>query len=339
MSAPAPIRVGLIGYGVAGRVFHAPLLAADPAFELTAVVTSQAARLHADHQDASAVADVDTLLAHPGIDLVVVASPTPLHVSHATAAVEAGKATVVDKPFAPDAPSGRELIRRAEVAGVPFTVFQNRRWDGDFLTLRRLVDDGALGDVRRFESRFEWWKPSTDSSWKSTTGSGDGGGILFDLGAHLIDQALVLFGPARIVHADVRNRRGGRADDDAFVVLEHASGTTSSLWMSAVAPVSGERFRVLGSRSGFVSSGIDPQEDRLAAGLRPGAEGFGASDLPALFGAGADLAEVPLAPGDYADFYRRLALSLTGDAPIPVDPRDSLAVLELIDTIHTLNRK
>lgn len=333
------IRVGLIGYGVAGRVFHAPFLAADPAFELAAVVTSQTDRLAADHPGATAVRDVDALLAHPGLDLVVVASPTPLHVAHATAAIEAGLATVVDKPFAPDTAAGRALIERAEAAGVPFTVFQNRRWDGDFLTLRRLVDDGALGEVRRFESRFEWWKPAADESWKSTTSVQEGGGILFDLGAHLIDQALLLFGPARVTHAELRNRRDAGADDDVFVVLEHDAGTTSHLWMSAVAPIAGPRFRVLGSRSGFVSWGLDPQESQLAGGTLTGDPRLGQASAPGRLGTDAHPDEIPLVPGDYAAFYRGLASALQDGTPLPVDPRESLAALELIDTIHTLNRK
>lgn len=333
------IRVGLIGYGVAGRVFHAPFLAADPAFELAAVVTSQTDRLAADHPRATAVPDVDALLAHPGLDLVVVASPTPLHVAHATAAIDAGLATVVDKPFAPDTAAGRALIERAEAAGVPFTVFQNRRWDGDFLTLRRLVDDGALGEVRRFESRFEWWKPAADESWKSTTSAQEGGGILFDLGAHLIDQALLLFGPARVTHAELRNRRDAGADDDVFVALEHDAGTTSHLWMSAVAPIAGPRFRVLGSRSGFVSWGLDPQESQLAGGTLPGDPRLGQASAPGRLGTDAHPDEIPLVPGDYAAFYRGLASALQDGTPLPVDPRESLAALELIDTIHTLNRK
>lgn len=339
MSGADVIRVGLIGYGVAGRVFHAPFLAADPAFELAAVVTSQVDRLAADHPGAIAVPDVEALLAHPGLDLVVVASPTPLHVAHATAAIDAGIATVVDKPFSPDAASGRALIERADAAGVPFTVFQNRRWDGDFRTLRRLVSDGALGDVRRFESRFEWWMPSAGDSWKATTTAGDGGGVLLDLGAHLVDQALLLFGPATVAHAEVRNRRGGAADDDVFVVLDHDSGTTSHLWMSAVAPLSGPRFRALGSRGGFLSWGLDPQEDQLGAGMRPGDPRLGVAGTTARLGTDAHHDSVPLEPGDYADFYRRLAASLRGGAPLPVDPRDSLAALELIDTIQTWNRK
>ncbi|MET3566756.1 putative dehydrogenase [Leifsonia sp. 563] len=333
------IRVGLIGYGVAGRVFHAPFLAADPAFELAAVVTSRTDRLAADHPGATAVPDVDALLAHPGLGLVVVASPTPLHVAHATAAIEAGLATVVDKPFAPDTAAGRALIERAEAAGVPFTVFQNRRWDGDFLTLRRLVDEGALGEVRRFESRFEWWKPAADESWKSTTSVQEGGGILFDLGAHLIDQALLLFGPARVANAELRNRRSAGADDDVFVVLEHDAGTTSHLWMSAVAPIAGPRFRVLGSRSGFVSWGLDPQESQLAGGTLPGDPRLGQASAPGRLGTDAHPDEIPLVPGDYAAFYRGLASALQDGTPLPVDPRESLAALELIDTIHTLNRK
>ncbi|MFP3467422.1 Gfo/Idh/MocA family oxidoreductase [Leifsonia sp. SIMBA_070] len=339
MSGAAPLRVGLIGYGVAGRVFHAPFIAADPEFELAAVVTSQTDRISADHPSATAVPDVEALLAHPGLDVVVVASPTPLHVAQATAAVEAGLATVVDKPFAPDAASGRALVERAEAAGVPFTVFQNRRWDGDFLTLRRLVDDGSLGGVRRFESRFEWWKPLADDSWKSTTGAAEGGGILFDLGAHLIDQALLLFGPGRVAHSEVRNRRGGGADDDVFVAIEHESGTTSHLWMSAVAPIAGPRFRVLGSRSGFVSWGLDPQEGQLSGGMRPGDPRLGRAIAPARLGTDSHPDEVSLVPGDYAEFYRRLARALRDGSPLPVDARESLAVLELIDSIHMQNRK
>jgi len=330
VSGEAPIRVGLIGYGVAGRVFHAPFLAADPAFELAAVVTSQTDRLAADHPGATAVGDVDALLAHPGLDLVVVASPTPLHVAHATAAIDAGLPTVVDKPFAPDAASGRALVERAAAAGVPFTVFQNRRWDGDFLTLRTLIDDGSLGEVRRFESRFEWWKPTVDDSWKSTTGADEGGGILFDLGAHLIDQALLLFGPASVSHAEVRNRRGGGADDDVLVVLQHDAGAESHLWMSAVAPIAGPRFRVLGSRAGFVSWGLDPQEGQLAAGVRPGDPRLGRVGTPARVGTDAHPDELPLVAGDYAGFYRQLAAALRGGAPLPVDPAGPIAVLDLI---------
>lgn len=330
MSGGDRIRVGLIGYGVAGRVFHAPFLAADPAFELAAVVTSQVDRLAADHPGAVAVADVDALLARPGLDLVVVASPTPLHVAHAEAAIDAGYATVVDKPFAPDAAAGRALVERAQAAGVPFTVFQNRRWDGDFLTLQRLVGDGSLGEVRRFESGFEWWKPSVDGSWKSTTGAGEGGGILFDLGAHLIDQALLLFGPASVSHAEIRNRRGGAADDDALVVLQHDAGATSHLWMSAVAPIAGPRFRVLGSRAGFVSWDLDPQEGQLAGGMHPGDPRLGRAGAPARVGTDAHPDELAILPGDYAGFYRQLAAALRDGAPLPVDPAGPVAVLDII---------
>ncbi|MEY9951645.1 Gfo/Idh/MocA family oxidoreductase [Leifsonia sp. EB34] len=335
----APLRVGLVGYGVAGRVFHAPLIAADPDLELTAVVTSQTSRLAEDHPDAVTVPHLEALLAHPGLDVVIVASPTPLHAEHATAAIDAGLATVVDKPFAADTASGFALIERARAAGVPFTVFQNRRWDGDFRTLRRVVVDGTLGEVRRFESRFEWWKPSPDDSWKSTTAAPDGGGILLDLGSHVIDQALQLFGPARVAHAEVHARRGAGNDDDAFVVLDHDSGTLSHLWMSAVAPLTGPRFRVLGASTGFVSWGLDPQEAQLEAGMRPDDPGYGEATAPARIGTDAHGDVLPLLPGDYPGFYRGLVAALRGDAPLPVDPRESLAVLELIDTIHLQNRK
>ena len=177
-------------------------------------------------------------------------SPSGTHVDLADAALDAGLDVVVDKPFAVTAEEGRALIVKAERLGRRLTVFQNRRWDGDFLTLRELVGAGALGEVRRFESRFEWWQPEPAASWKTEATAREGGGILYDLGTHLIDQAMQLFGPVSDLYVELARRRPeSAADDDVFLALEHASGVTSHLWMSAVAPLFGPRPRAGGGRA------------------------------------------------------------------------------------------
>ena len=197
MSTIRTRRVGIIGYGLAGRVFHAPLIAATPGLEVAAIVTSDPGRAdHArkDHPDAEIVRDVDAIFARPDrLDLVVVATPNGSHVPLALRSIEAGVAVVVDKPLAATFADGRRLIERSESAGVVLTVFQNRRWDSDFLTLRRLLDQGRLGKVHRFESRYERWRPELrQKSWREDPAPARAGGLLYDLGAHVIDQALDL---------------------------------------------------------------------------------------------------------------------------------------------------
>ncbi|MFS0732320.1 Gfo/Idh/MocA family oxidoreductase [Microbacterium sp. 1P10UB] len=328
------IRTGLIGFGSSGRVFHAPFLAADPAYSLDVIVTADAGRsgeARALYPDAATVASVDDLFTGD-LDLVVIGSPPATHHELATRAIEAGIAVVVDKPFAPTAAEARDLIDRATAAGVPLTVFQNRRWDGDFLALRGLLADGALGEVRRFESRFEWFKPVEAKAWKIV---GPGSGMLFDLGTHLIDQALQLFGPVESHYAELDVRRdGGGSEDDVFVALRHDSGVTSHLWMNALAPLNGPRYHVLGSSAGWTSHGLDPQEASLKGGASPADAGFGGGARPGILGTTGETREIPLLPGDYAAFYRQLADTLRGDGELPVDPRDALAVLELIERLR-----
>jgi scyllo-inositol 2-dehydrogenase (NADP+) len=339
----AVIRTGLIGFGVAGRLFHAPFLRALDDYSLDIVVTSDAARaaeVERCHPGARVVPTPEDLFAAAAdLDLVVVASPTGTHVRWAGAALGERLAVVVDKPFAVTAAEGRDLVETAERLDVPFTVFQNRRWDGDFLTVRRLVAEGALGEVHRFESRFEWWKPAPRKSWKLEATVKEGGGILYDLGAHVIDQALLLFGDVDPddVHAEVLTRRpGGVADDDVFVALTHLSGVRSHLWMSGLAAQPGPRFRVLGAGGAYTKYGLDPQEQQLGSGMDPRAEGFGVEPPSARgsLGIGADARPVATAPGRYVDFYRGLADALLRDRPLPVEPGGPLRVLELIESIH-----
>lgn len=340
-SASAPIRAAVVGFGVSGRVFHAPFLAADPAYSLDAIVTGDPARTAeaaALHPGASVLASVDELFARAGeLDLVVLGSPPGTHAALATRAFDAGLDVVVDKPFTVTAAEGRELIAQAARLGRRLTVFQNRRWDGDFLTVRRLVAQAALGEVRRFESRFEWWKPEPRASWKTEATVADGGGILYDLGTHLIDQAITLFGPVDDVRAELAVRRhGGLADDDAFVALRHESGTISHLWMNSMAPQFGPRFHVLGSRAGYTTHGLDGQEAALAAGVSPADPGFGATppDRWGAFGIEGGLELLPTERGDYGAFYRDLAVAISSGGPVPVDPVDAVGVLDLIERIH-----
>jgi predicted dehydrogenase len=332
------IRVGLLGYGLAGEFFHAPLIHATPGMRLTAIVTSDAersSRASARYPDARIVPDGDALWASAAdLDLVVVATPNRTHAPLASRAIETGLAVVVDKPLAPTAAEARRLIDQAAAADVMLTVFQNRRWDGDFLTVRRLVGEGRLGNVSRFESRFERWRPVLKPGWRQQPDPAAAGGLLYDLGSHLIDQALLLFGPAREVYAELDRRTpGSEVDDDAFVALTHRSGVRSHLWMSSLAAQFGPRFRVLGDRAGFTKFGLDVQEAALRSLQVPNGADWGVDlrESWGSLGAGGDEAPVETERGAYPEFYRQTAAAVRASGPVPVDPADAVAVLGIID--------
>ncbi|HEU4452967.1 MAG TPA: Gfo/Idh/MocA family oxidoreductase [Longimicrobium sp.] len=332
------IRVGVIGYGLAGSVFHAPLIAATPGMRLAMVVTSSPERgeqARLEHPGAAVVEDAEGLWERAGeLDLAVVATPNRTHVPLARAALEHGLAVVVDKPLTERAEDGRALVEEARRRGLLLSVFQNRRWDGDFLTLRRLLAEGALGDVHRFESHFERWRPVPKAGWRESGAPGEAGGTLYDLGSHLVDQALVLFGPATHVYAELDRRRPGvEVPDDALVSLTHASGVRSRLWMGAASADAAPRFRVLGSRAAYVKTGLDVQEEALRGGARPGDPGFGEEgpERWGRLGAGDEWAPVPTERGRYADYYAGVAAALRDGAPPPVDPMDAVAGLEIIE--------
>lgn len=345
MTSSAPLRAGIIGFGLAGRVFHAPFLATNPAFEITAIATTDAQRA-ASARTAHPSAEImttDALLeraSHGQLDLVVLASPPHVHREQAVAALEAGAAVVIDKPFVPTVADAEAIIAAAERAGRPLTVFQNRRWDGDFRTVRTLVESGALGTVHRFESTFERFGAPKRDQWQGQISPAQGGGILFDLGSHLIDQALTLFGPATLEVAELRAVRDGLgSEDDAFVSLRHDSGVRSHLTMSRVAAQSGPRFRVLGDESGYSVYGLDGQEPDLKAGRWPGGEGYGSTPKAAWGVLGIDngeqpLVSVPTEAGAYPDFYEQVAASIRDGAPVPVDARQALETVRIIEQAH-----
>ncbi|MFJ1736255.1 Gfo/Idh/MocA family oxidoreductase [Streptomyces sp. NPDC088254] len=342
MTAGTPLRVGLIGYGLAGSVFHAPLIAATEGLSLDTVVTSdpeRQAQARAEFPDVRVTATPDALLARAGeLDLVVIASPNKTHVPLATAALEAGLPVVVDKPIAGTAAQARALAALAEERSLLLSVFQNRRWDGDFLTLRKLLDEGALGDVYRFESRFERWRPQPKGGWRESGDPAEIGGLLYDLGSHVVDQALALFGPVASVYAESDVRRpGAEADDDTFIALTHTGGVRSHLHVSATTAQLGPRLRVLGSSAGYVKYGLDPQEAALREGLRPGAGWgeepeslwgrIGAGESP-LTGGGSP---VPTLPGDYPAYYAKVARALIDGGPNPVTALEAAAALDVLE--------
>ena len=326
------MRVGLVGFGIAGRAFHAPLIEATSGLSLAAVVTSRRDELAAAYPHAEALATVDDLWGR--CDLVVVAAPNRLHVPIAREAVRRGVPVVVDKPIATSAAAAEELVRDAERHRVPLTVFHNRRLDGDFLTVQKLVSEGALGEVIRFESRFERFRPAVDAaSWRERGGHAEGGGVLLDLGPHLVDQALVLFGPVERVYGELDSRRAGaEVDDDAFVALTHASGVHSHLFMSAVAPLHGPRFAVSGLEAGLAIDGLDVQEGQLRAGMTPGDPAYGAADGDGRLADAEGSRPVRLERGDYPAFYEGVVDWLAGHRPPPVDPADAVAGLRVLDT-------
>ncbi|MFE6779711.1 Gfo/Idh/MocA family oxidoreductase [Streptomyces sp. NPDC057702] len=344
LTRDGPLRVGLVGYGLAGSVFHAPLVAATDGLTLRTVVTSRPERQRAAreaHPGARAVGTADDLFADAdALDLVVIASPNRTHVPLARTALAAGLSVVVDKPLAATAAEAREVSALADARGLLLSAFQNRRWDNDFRTVARLVREGALGDVQRFESRFERWRPRPKGGWRESGDPAEIGGLLYDLGSHLVDQALTLFGPVTSVYAesDVR-RAGAEADDDTFLALTHATGVRSQLWASATAAQLGPRFRVLGSTAGYVKYGLDPQEAALREGRRPGdGSAWGVEPESAWGRIGAGISPptgggepVPTERGDYPAYYAAIVHALRSGGPPPVTGAQAAATLAVLE--------
>ena len=333
----APLRVGLVGYGYAGKTFHAPLIAAVPDLALVAVASSDAAKVHADWPEVTVHASPDELIARDDIDLVVIATPNDTHHPLARAALLAGRHVVVDKPFTVALDDARELVALARQQGRVLSVFHNRRFDGDFLTLRRLVREGALGRVVEMTSRHDRYRPEVRQRWRES--DGPGAGLWFDLGPHLVDQALQLFGPPQaITLARDRTRDGALADDWFACHLRYDRlhvHLTAGMLVSASAP----RLAVHGTAASFVKEGLDAQEDALKAGARPTwppQPGWGVDPGRAVrvtrAGDGAAVTEaVAMDAGAHQAYFAGVAAAIRGTAPNPVPADEALAVMGLID--------
>ncbi|WP_105975657.1 Gfo/Idh/MocA family protein [Streptomyces geranii] len=334
----APIRIGLAGYGFGGRYFHAPLLASAPDCDFLGVVTTSAERRKqvADELNLPTYDSLEALV-RAGAEAVAISTPADTHVPLAQEALRLGLAVVCDKPFALDAASARETTELAERLKVPLTVYQNRRWDSDFLTLRRLMAEGALGTLTRFESRFERFQPEPGPP-------AAGGGTLLDFGSHLVDQALVLSGPVERVYAEMRDHDGGdRAgaglDEDVFVALTHQNGARSHLSGSWRQGAPGPRFRATGTTGTYVVDGVDGQEDQLIAGATPASEGEHWGVEPEeRWGQvlrGDHTEPAPSSRGEWDLFYPAFAAALRGTRPLPVNPWDAVTTATVLDAART----
>ncbi|MFF1831603.1 Gfo/Idh/MocA family oxidoreductase [Paenarthrobacter sp. NPDC058040] len=339
----SPIRTAVAGFGLSGSVFHSPFIAANPAYELSVIATSDPERQAKARERYPQARIVDTpqdiLALAEQLDLMVLGTPPATHYPLAKAALEAGLDVVVDKPFVVRSADGEELIKLAAQKGRVLTVYQNRRWDGDSLTVKKLLDAGTLGTVTRFESGMERWAPSIAKAWKAGATAEDGGGVLFDLGSHVLDLALQFFGPAHVTYAEITARRAQeRADDDIFIALRHDSGVVSHVTLNLNSHLHGPRFRVLGTDSAYVKFGTDPQEPFLLDGGLPTDAAYGVEPA-GQYGslqANGQRTTVPTERGAYPEFYRILAEKIddggTASAlPAPVDPAGSVDVLKLIE--------
>lgn len=327
------VNVALVGYGYVGKTFHAPLIAATPGLRLGVVVSSDPAKVAADHPEARVVPDLEAALADPAIELVVIATPNALHAPQALAALAAGKHVVVDKPFAVTAAEAREMADAAARAGRLLSVFHNRRWDSDFLTLSQLIAEGALGEIVQYESHFDRFRPVVRDRWRER--AGPGAGAWMDLGPHLLDQALVLFGEPLAIAADIAIQRPGAGADDYFHVTLRYPTLRVILHGSLLTAANDLRLAVHGTGGSFVKQGLDPQEAQLLAGMIPGAPGWGRDSRHGILTTvrdGAQIhAEVDPEPADYRLFYAGVRQAIVADAPSPVPVEQALRVMTLLE--------
>jgi scyllo-inositol 2-dehydrogenase (NADP+) len=333
MSNTKTVQVGLVGFGLAGRYFHAPLVQAA-GMQLCGVVTSRPGVVAEVLPGVRTVPDFDALLALPELQVVVLATPNDLHEPQATAALRAGKCVVIDKPLAIDVASAERLMQVARQGRGSLTVFHNRRWDSDFLTVQKVLASGALGTLHTFEGRWNRYRPQVVERWREH--AEQGGGLLLDLGPHLIDQALVLFGMPDWLQADILCRRVGSQIDDSFDLRLGYGPLRVLLSADVVSMDPGPRFRLQGTRGSYVKYGMDAQEAQSRAGSTPLAADFGVDppeqDGVLISGEAMQSTTLPTERGRWIDYYAAVRAHVERGTPLPVDPaqaRDGLRLLEL----------
>ncbi|WJV65022.1 oxidoreductase [Pectobacteriaceae bacterium CE70] len=328
------IRVGLLGYGYASKTFHAPLIAATPGMELAAISSSDASKVHTDWPAMRVVPDPQILLNDPDIDLIVIPTPNDTHFPLAKQALEAGKHVVVDKPFTVTLSQAYELNLLAEHVGKLLSVFHNRRWDSDFLTLKSLLHTRILGDVIYMESHFDRYRPEIRQRWRED--GSEGSGIWYDLGPHVLDQALQLFGMPVAIQADMAQLRPGGKSIDYFHATLIYPQRRVVLHASMLAAAESARYIIHGSHGSYVKYGLDPQEARLKAGERPEAHADWGQDkrdgVLTLYRDGAVTEQnVPTIPGNYPAYYAAVSDALLGKGENPVPIYQAIKVMELIE--------
>jgi scyllo-inositol 2-dehydrogenase (NADP+) len=327
-----PLSVGLVGFGLAGRYLHAPLISAS-GMRIAAVVSRQSEAVHADLPGAVVMSSIEALLELEPLDLVVIASPNRWHYSHALLALNAGKHVVVDKPVVTHAAECAALEQAATRAGRKLSVFHNRRWDSDFLTLQRLLAEGTLGEPRTFRARWDRFRPEVAVRWRERSEAG--AGLLYDLGSHLIDQALCLFGPPDWLQADVFAQRSGAVVDDGFEILLGRGPLRIALGASSIAADHAFRYQLDGTLASFRKTGLDPQEAQLKAGMLTTERKFGVEPQSQwgtlTVGATASASRVEPQRGAWPSFYRQMRLAMEADAPVPVSVAEARKVLQIIE--------
>jgi scyllo-inositol 2-dehydrogenase (NADP+) len=339
------IEVGLVGFGLAGRAFHSQVVRAVPGLHLAAIFQRSGDGAAKAYPDVRIVRSYEELLAIPEIRLIVIASPNDTHSEFARSALASGRDVLVDKPFTPTLAEAVELVRLAKAAGRVLTVYQNRRYDGDFATVRKVVADGALGRVVTFETHYDRYRPLLKpGAWREKPGPGNG--VWFDIGPHLVDHALLLFGEPKAITADIRIEREHAQVDDAFdVTLDYPNGTRASLRSSILAAAPRPRFVLLGTQGSFVKQSIDPQENNLRFEKIPATGPWGMQNeenwgvLTTPRGDGFERRSIPNAAVDYRDFYANLRDALLGDAQLVVSPEWALSVMRVLELAQESSRR
>ena len=331
-------RVGIAGYGLAGRYFHAPLLKAAE-FDVVGTLTTKPDRKAAaisDFPEISVVESIEELL-KLNLDLLVVASANNAHASQAIAGLKAGVPVVVDKPMGRTLKETKEIIDFSKQVTVPVTTYFNRKWDSDALTIKKIIKEGTLGNIFRLDSRFERFKPElTPGSWRESQTASEGGGNLLDLQPHLVSTALDWFGPAELISSSVRSIRGG-SDDDITLVLKHESGVDSYLSASAINGAPGPRIRVTGDKGSLIINDLDPQEPLLRSGKYPkGGQWSESTKSEAFLHLGDKVISYPSVDGNYSLFYIQVKLALSGGV-WPVTTDEALSVAEIIDKAREIS--
>jgi scyllo-inositol 2-dehydrogenase (NADP+) len=335
------LKVGIAGYGLAGRYFHAPLLKGCGFNVVGVLTTSKERSSHAllDFPNTKVVGSISELV-QLDIDLLVVASANLAHAEQALAGISKGIPVVIDKPMGRTAKEVAEIISAAESKNVPVTTFFNRRWDSDALTIKKVLASNILGEIHRLDSRFERFRPELNpNSWRESMSAEQGGGQLLDLQPHLISTAIDWFGPAKLVTASVRSLRSG-SDDDSVLVLQHESGVDSYLSASALVGAPGPRIRILGTKGALIINDLDPQEAFLRDGKFPENGTWTISTTSEAFiHRGDEIERIESVPGNYGHFYLQVEQAIINGAPWPVSTNDALLVAEIIDQAREIGER
>lgn len=325
------IQTALIGYGLSGLTFHAPFLRTMDEFSVVKILSSNEKKVREDFEDAEVTADFESVICDEKVELVIITTPNALHFDMAKRSIEAGKHVIIEKPMVIEAAKGDELVELAKKQGVMLSVYQNRRYDGNFLTVKKLIDDGTLGDVNTYEARFDRFSPLLVGGWREK--AEPGAGMLYDLGAHLIDQALYLFGWPDSVTADVQVQREGAKTDDYFHLVLAYGEKRAILHCGLLAFEQGPKYKVHGHKGTFIKYGEDSQEGELKEGKLPDDAAWG-MDRIELYGTlytEKGVEKIVTVPGAYMDYYKGIYDCIRNGAACPVPGEDGVKTIRVIE--------